>query len=43
MVLIREGRSAELQSGLLTMILETRLPVWVFDNTRCTRDEEGLF
>jgi len=36
-------KGGEPQSGLLSMLLETRLPVWVPENTRCTRGEEGLF
>ena len=37
------GRSAGLQFGLFSMMLETRMPVWISDKTRWTRDEEGEF
>ena len=42
-----EGRSARFQSGLplkvLSIMLETRSPVWISDNIQYTRDEERLF
>ena len=41
-VLYVDGRSGPLLE-LRSIFLETRLPLWFSDNSRCTRDEERIF